>query len=199
MYRVIKDIITDRKTTELESGFIWQYLKSNLQGEDIPNRPLSYETSEFGEISRKEITQTFEHVFGAKIKKVNGIRMLSFDLAKLERLGRVYDLDMQIKVIREEECSSKEYGADRSLRADVGIDRHLNEPDNGASYDNPERESKGESVSNNNENDLVDPVHPPNPPYPTLASDMTNEEQRAAYEEAQAKALRRSREAQGEV
>ena len=124
--------------------------------------------------------------------------MLSFDMTKLERLGKVYDLDMQIKVVREEECSSKDYVADMT---DVGHDRHLNEPDNIinqsdniASCDHSERENAPQMTSADKENDLTDLTHPS---HPTLASDMTKEEQREAYEKGHVESLRKSRAAQG--
>ena len=35
LYRAVKDLITERQTTQLESGFIWEYIRSNLQGADV--------------------------------------------------------------------------------------------------------------------------------------------------------------------
>jgi hypothetical protein len=107
LYRAIIDIIKDQRTTTLPSRLIWDYIISNLEATEIPGRHQSCETSEFGMISQKEVTQTLEHVFGAKKKKTNGIKHLAFDSAKLDRLGRVYDLSIQVEVIREESSSEK--------------------------------------------------------------------------------------------
>jgi hypothetical protein len=123
LYRSIRDIIKDQEKTELASRFIWDYVKANLQGEDIHGKPLSYETPEFGIITQKEITQTLEHIFGAKPKKVNGIRTLAFDMTKLQRLGKVYDLEAEIKVIREGD--ERKLGSDRSDWTDVGLGKHI--------------------------------------------------------------------------
>ena len=90
-------MIKSRKTSLLESGFIWNYIRENLQGADIPGKALSYDTSEFGIITQKEIIQTLEHVFGAKSKKSHGIRKLDFDISKLQRLGKVYDLLLRLR------------------------------------------------------------------------------------------------------
>ena len=114
LYRAIRDLITDRQTTQLESGFIWDYIKSNLQGADVPGKALSYDTSEFGILSQKEITQTFEHIFGAKVKKTHGIKALVFDISKLKRLGKIYDLSTEVKVIEGEQTGD-----------DVGIGRYI--------------------------------------------------------------------------
>jgi hypothetical protein len=59
LYRVIVDLIKERQTNQLESGFVWEYIKANLHGQEIHGKPLSYESSEFGELSQKETTQTF--------------------------------------------------------------------------------------------------------------------------------------------
>jgi hypothetical protein len=119
LYRIISDLIADRQTSQLESAFIWDYIKNNLQGGDIPGKPLSYDTSEFGIISQKEISQTLEHVFGAKMKKAHGIKALQFDTSKLKRLGNVYDLPLEVKVVEGEGT-----GDDRDVGDDLGIARY---------------------------------------------------------------------------
>ena len=120
LYRAIKDLISDRQTSQLESGFIWEYIRSNLQGADVPGKALSYDTSEFGVLSQKEITQTFEHIFGAKVKKSHGKKMLVFDISKLKRLGKIYDLSTEVRVIEGEQT-----GDDGDVGDDVGIGRYI--------------------------------------------------------------------------
>ena len=115
-------MIKSRKTSQLESGFIWEYIKSNLQGADVPGKALSYDTSEFGTITQKEIIQTLEHVFGAKTKKSHGIRKLDFDISKLQRLGKVYDLATEVKVVRDGDDSFEQNrGSDWTDWTDVGL------------------------------------------------------------------------------
>jgi hypothetical protein len=101
LYKAAKDMIKSRKTSLLESGFIWDYIISNLQGADVPGKALSYDTSEFGIVTQKEKIQTLEHVFGAKSKKSHGTRKLDFDISKLQRLGKVYDRATEVKVVRD--------------------------------------------------------------------------------------------------
>jgi hypothetical protein len=118
LYRAVIDLITDRQTTQLESGFIWDYIRNNLQGADVPGKALSYDTSEFGVLSQKEITQTLEHIFGAKTKKSHGKKMLEFDILKLKRLSNIYDLSPEVKVI-------EETGDDGDVGDDVGIGKYI--------------------------------------------------------------------------
>jgi hypothetical protein len=167
LYRSVRNIIKDQDKTELASRFIWDYVKANLQGEDIHGKPLSYETPEFGIITQKEITQTLEHIFGAKPKKVNGIRTLAFDLAKLQRLGKVYDLETEIKVIREGEGEGENLGSDRSDWTDVGIGKHL------AASTNELKEIEETAISEHKgiqENGHADSLHVSEATHPTLTS-----------------------------
>jgi hypothetical protein len=121
LYRAIVDIIRDQKTTTLPSRLIWDYIVSNLEATEIPGRNLSCETSEFGVISQKEVTQTLEHVFGAKNKKTGGIKHLVFNTGNLQRLGKVYDLSVQVEVLTEEESRSRSRD-DRDDREDIDED-----------------------------------------------------------------------------
>lgn len=149
--RIIKDLVMNDGNGKVEfaSRYLWDYIKANLQGEESPAKPLSYESLEFGTITQREISQTYEHVFGAKTKKVNGVRILSFDLTKLQRLSRIYDLNINIKVLKdgeaEEDSSSEKSGSVGSDWTDVGIPRYtkssINGPQKLAERTNSERES----------------------------------------------------------
>ena len=152
-YRIIKDLITSEGKSEFASRYIWDYIKANLQGEESPGKALSYESSEFGTITQKDITQTYEHIFGAKTKKVNGVMMLEFDLTKLERLGKVYDLTIDIKVLKEgkKDSSSERLGSQGSVWTDVGIRKHIATSTNGSEKITENRISEREYTS---ENDL---------------------------------------------
>ena len=84
--------------------------------------PQSYQSVEFGEISQKGIVQILKDVFGATKSKRHGDgRKLVFDVKKLERLGKIYDLSIDIQVDQEE----------RKMEWDTwdayGLDRHIHE------------------------------------------------------------------------
>lgn len=108
LYKAIVDMISSLRTSVLPSRLVWDYITSNLEGTEIPGRNQSYETTEFGIISQREVTQTLVHVFGAKSKKVGGTKHLAFDVAKLQRLGKVYDLSIKVEIL--EESSTKDAG-----------------------------------------------------------------------------------------
>jgi hypothetical protein len=122
LYRAIIDIIRDQKTATLPSRLIWDYIVSNLEATEVPGRSLSCETSEYGVVSQKEVTQTLEHVFGAKNRKTGGIKHLVFNTGNLQRLGKVYDLMVQVEVLTEEESVPKSRD-DRDDREDIDADK----------------------------------------------------------------------------
>jgi hypothetical protein len=167
LYRVIKDLIKERQTSQLTSSFIWDYIKSNLQGEDIHGKPLSYETSEFGTLSQKEITQMLEHIFGAKIKKTQGIKVLQFNVPKLERLGNFYDLPTEIRVVEgEDEIRDRDRDRDDVDDGDdIGIGRYLAARSNEHGLISDPKLIEHESTLDNSTTDSQDapqgPDHPP--------------------------------------
>jgi len=107
LYKAIVEIIKEIKTSVVPSSVIWHYIMENLEATEIPGRNLSCETTEFGYLTQKDVTHTLIHVFGAKTKRVNGVRSLAFDVAKLQRLGKIYDLAIEVQVIKEESSSEK--------------------------------------------------------------------------------------------
>jgi hypothetical protein len=70
----------------------------DLEGSEIPHRPLSFESADFGTISQKGVTQTLIDVLGAKKPNRHGeSRMLLFDKSKFDRQRKLYNLD-EIKI-----------------------------------------------------------------------------------------------------
>jgi hypothetical protein len=122
LYDHVKGLIKAQNTYELESNLIWNTIKSTLQGKDIPSKPQSYDTVDFGTISQKSITETLVQVFGAKPTKRHSGRTLIFDQNKLQRLSRIYDLSIDIKV-----GLPLPGVADVADVAHVGLDNHLQE------------------------------------------------------------------------
>jgi hypothetical protein len=163
LYRVIKDLIRNQDSMRLESHVIWGYIRSNLQGAEVPGKPLSYDTSEFGIISQKEITQILEHIFGAKVRKSDGIKVIQFDPSKLKRLGRIYDLSLEVKIEETKgNGNGEEIRDDRDDWDDVGIGRYTK-------LSTDERERNPNNGTSERENphvqQVVDPLNGPDRPY----------------------------------
>jgi hypothetical protein len=162
LYKAVIDIIRAQRTAVLASRLIWDYITSNLEATEVPGRNLSCETTEFGLITHKEITQTLEHVFGAKTRKVNGVRSLVFDVAKLQLLGKIYDLSIQVQVIKED-FSSKKSGSDGADMTDIDTDKDI-----AVSIDTLESYKGQEIEHEDTQNEECSPS-----PYPSNVSDPT--------------------------
>jgi hypothetical protein len=128
LYKVIIKLINEQNASELPSSLIWDNIINQLPGSNISNRPLSYESSEFGTISQKGIVEILIQVFGAK-QSLNrqDKRKLIFDLDKLKRLGRIYELSIQVKVGTSSTSSTSDFMTDTTDLTDIGLDKHLGE------------------------------------------------------------------------
>lgn len=99
LYRSVSTLIKSQNTLELESSNIWNFLKMNLDWKEIPHRPQSIETVEFGALSLKVVIQTLKDVFHAQPPRHTGTsRTLVFSEEILGRMRDTYEIDIDIKV-----------------------------------------------------------------------------------------------------
>jgi hypothetical protein len=107
--------------TELESSLIWNTIIDLLPGDPIQNKKLSYESTDFGILSQKGIVEIMVQIFGAKHSKDRKEkRKLIFDLAKLDRMERIYELSTDIKV-----STTSSGVTDMTDVTHIGLDKHL--------------------------------------------------------------------------
>jgi hypothetical protein len=119
LYRLITELIKQENSTELASGLIWDTISTKaLEGDLI--KPQTFQSVEFGQLSQKEITQTLKDLFGATKSRHHGdANKLVFDKGKLERLGKIYELSIEVKV------TDNENGIDGIDGILVGLDKHF--------------------------------------------------------------------------
>ncbi|MGC1132915.1 MAG: DUF4326 domain-containing protein [Nitrososphaeraceae archaeon] len=99
LYRIVRDLVKSTKSYELQSSSIWDFIKANLQSNEIQYKSQSIETVEFGILSQKEVISTLKNVFGAKPPKHTGsARSLVFSQHVLDRMKDTYEMDVEIKV-----------------------------------------------------------------------------------------------------
>ena len=95
LYGLIKSLVRDNNSTELQSSLIWRELKNELAGNEIPNKPLSYYTERFGLISQTQITKILTEIFGAiKPRNHGDANRLVFNSEILERLKMTYEVSI---------------------------------------------------------------------------------------------------------
>jgi hypothetical protein len=186
IYSTTIEIIKSQNSFELESIVIWNTLTDVLPGEFNPNKRLSYDSSDFGIISRKEITQILKDVFGAKPSKRHGeSSRLIFDKAKLERIGKLYNLSIEVKVV-----TTNNNGEDGYDGVDVGLDKHFVEhrnnqekaessTDTNKNYEDNSQNNRKITLRNENESIglTLNPTQPPHPTQMTAIPVLTTVEQ----------------------
>ena len=96
--------------------------------------------------------------------------MLEFDLTKLQRLDKVYDLTINIKVLKEgeEDSTSEKSVSLGSDWTDVGIGKYVAARTNEVEQITESIISEREDIPNQ---DLADPIHVSKATHPTLTND----------------------------
>ena len=125
VYNRVVDLIKNEGKYELESIKIWDHIidSDKCPGDFIPHKPLSYLSVDYGEISRKQITEICKDVLGAKSPRRHGSsRGLIFDPKKSKQLENFYNLSLRVKVKEKENGTD---GMDGTLSEGVGLDKHL--------------------------------------------------------------------------
>lgn len=112
LYRCILELVKTKGSYTLDSLAIIEKITEDLGCNSIPGKPQTLLSQEFGELSHKGIIQTLKDVFGAtKSRRHDQSRKLIFDGTKLEKLGRIYELAIDVQVI-----DGNENRADRADR-----------------------------------------------------------------------------------
>lgn len=99
LYQVINQAISENQSQVLPNAELWQRFKEMTPGTDIPNKPQSYDTEEFGLVSQKVLTGILKDKFCATQKR-DTERKIILCQDKLERLKNVYGLPEQIEIVR---------------------------------------------------------------------------------------------------
>jgi hypothetical protein len=171
LHKTVKQLIESQDSSELSSTDIWQSIASPdlLPGDYIPGKKLSYDSVEFGVISQKEIVEILVQVFGAKQSRTKQKRSLIFDIQKLERVGKIYDLDINVEV--------STGMTDVTHVTDLGLDKFVN--NHGLNENVSTTLSPGENSEIRNrlyyekiivQNIIRNALSTANPSYPSYAS-----------------------------
>ncbi len=114
LYGLIRRLITENKSLQLKSSIIWNRLKSELDGRDIPSQPHSYSTDRYGVISQKKVTKILRENFGADKPGHHGdANELVFNSEILERLKMTYEVSIDSAIgIDGDDGDDSKYGMD---------------------------------------------------------------------------------------
>lgn len=101
LYSLVMDLAKDNNSYQVSNEDIWKVI-CELPGNMIPNRPQSYQTDEFGFVSKTNISKICEDKFGARKLHDGKQRLLKFDDEVLKKLAVNYSPSKQIEIIRKQ-------------------------------------------------------------------------------------------------
>jgi hypothetical protein len=90
LYGLVKDL-ADKVGNKLNNKVIWESVRENIPGTEIPGKQQSYESEEFGIISKTKVTKILVDIFGAEQKSDGENRYLLIDKETLKKLSSNYD------------------------------------------------------------------------------------------------------------
>lgn len=120
LYSVISELVLEQGQKEdpytLTNESIWNAITSKIEGSFIPSKPQSFETTDFGMISQKQISELFRDKFEAKrssIYKKQGDkstkkRTLRFDKDTLDKVAQLYNESGSIEIVNPQNTSTLE-------------------------------------------------------------------------------------------
>jgi hypothetical protein len=97
LFSVVSDLVKE-ENIRVSNEVLWNTILS-LPGSEIPNRPLSYNTEDFGIISRTRVTKTCEDKFGAVKEHDGQQRSIVFNKSTIQKLETKYSPTEEIKII----------------------------------------------------------------------------------------------------
>jgi hypothetical protein len=114
---------------ELTASQVWSSVKETLDGMYDEKRPNEFQSADYGMIYRNTITNIICDKFGATRKHTKNGSLLTFDLEKLVKIGRAYNLETNIQTTLEEGDGGD--GSDGSTNS-VGTLTHNFNTENGS-------------------------------------------------------------------
>ncbi len=105
LYSLVVDLAKETNGYQVSNEDIWTVI-CELPGNTLPNKPQSYQTDEFGTISKTVISKICEDKFGAKKVHDGKHRQLKFDKEVLRRLVDNYSPLNQIEIMRKQNTNT---------------------------------------------------------------------------------------------
>jgi len=101
LYKILNDMVKE-DDQEITSGTIWETVKASLDGSEILNKPMSYESTEYGTLSQKTIIQMIKDNFkSTSPTRTEKQRSLKFSRTVLNQLSSKYEVNLELQVVEE--------------------------------------------------------------------------------------------------
>jgi hypothetical protein len=97
LHPIIVNLVSIHGSKELPAGQIWSLAIKTLEGTYDEKKPNEYQSADYGTIYRNTITNIICDKFGADRKHTKNGSVLTFDLEKLVKVGKTYNLETNIQ------------------------------------------------------------------------------------------------------
>ena len=98
LYSLITNLVAECGT-EISASAIWHRITAgNVIGHYDERKPNEYQTADYGTIYRNSVTNIICDKFGAQRRHKAKGNVLTFDVDKLVKIGKSYDMDTNIQL-----------------------------------------------------------------------------------------------------
>jgi hypothetical protein len=96
IYGIVLDLVS-RLGKTIPTRQVWQAIKDSVPGSYDEKKPNEYQTQDYDTIYRSTISKTISDNFGAEREHRRDGNVFVFDLEKLAKAGKVYDIEINIQ------------------------------------------------------------------------------------------------------
>jgi hypothetical protein len=111
LYNIVKVLVAEAKPQQaslnedevvLTSVDIWTRFKADVKGGIMPQKPQTYDTTDYGPVSQRQLASIIEDRFGGDNDKdsKSGLKIFRFNKKKLEKVGTNYTFIDKINITR---------------------------------------------------------------------------------------------------
>jgi hypothetical protein len=160
LFAIVVELVS-RIGSSIPNEKLWEEILKQIPGTSLPNKPQSYDSEEFGPISKTKISSICEDKFGAKKGHDGQQRILRFNKEVLSKLSINYSSFEKIEILNDTNTSNT-FNTFWECVEDTSNDyAYINKPKNIEIYQKPSLDIQN-SLSNNkkeeNQNSSIDSI-----------------------------------------
>jgi hypothetical protein len=171
IYGIVVDLVS-RLGKTIPISQVWHAIKDSIPGSYDEKKPNEYQTQDYDTIYRNVISKTICDNFGAEREHRRDGNVFVFDVSKLARAGKAYDIEINIQTnLDVKGCEPCEGCEGQSALFGQDTDRKIIESgknDNDISSDTSTNKETSGKVNDRRGSILT--FHPSQPPQPSQAS-----------------------------
>ncbi len=130
LHPIIVNLVSQYGSRELTVNQIWSSIKETIDGTYDERKSNEFQSADYGVIYRNTITNIICDKFGATRKHTKNGSLLTFDLEKLVKIGKAYNLETNMQAMLEGDDGDGSDGSTDSTDT-LGLNSHAENRDTG--------------------------------------------------------------------